>query len=142
MDDEIDPGDHIFRYVGGGAIDGDFIDPAAFRRKIKDGKLEKGLSVNWVEWFEKTTPQDVVQPLREVLIRKKFTVGATSKFALLNVGAAKTAASKYSAVAIVSDKQPDDQSHALVTDYDEALNDQVAEQLAKVIITTYPTKPT
>jgi hypothetical protein len=42
---DLDPSHHIFRYVGGGSIEGDFIDPAAFRRKTKDGKLEKGLSV-------------------------------------------------------------------------------------------------
>jgi hypothetical protein len=139
--DEIDDADHIFRYVGGGAIDGDFIEPAAFRRKIKDGKLEEALSVNWVEWFRMSTPREAVQPLRDVFLKKDFRVGPTSRFALLNVGGAKHAAAKYAAVSIILDEQPDDQSHALVKDYDEALNEQVAEELAKAIIATYPTKP-
>jgi hypothetical protein len=138
---EIDDADHIFRYVGGGAIDGDFIDPAAFRRKMKDGKLEEGLSVNWVEWFRTSTPRETVQPLRDVLLKKNFRVGPTSRFALLNVGRAKQSVSKYASVSIALDEEPDDQSHALVKDYDEALNEQVAEQLAKAIIATYPTKP-
>jgi hypothetical protein len=59
----LDPAHHIFRYVGGALIDGDFIDPAAFRRKIKeDGKMEEGLSVNWVEYFRKHTPRESVPP--------------------------------------------------------------------------------
>lgn len=142
MSDELPTDNHIFRYIGGGSIDGDFIDPAAFRRKKKDGKLETGLSVNWVEWFRMLTPAAVVQPLREVFVKKGFHVGSTSRFGLLNVGTAKALAAKYTQVSIVWDKRPDDESHALVKDYDEALNDQVAEQLHKAMITSYPTKAT
>jgi hypothetical protein len=141
LSDDLDPDHHIFRYIGGGSIDGDFIDPSAFRRKRKNGVLELGLSVNWVEWFQKPTPQETVQPLRETLVKKRFKIGTTSRFALLNVGAAKAAAAEYAAVSIVLDVQPDDPSHSLVKDYDEALNDQVAEQLRKAVIETYPTKP-
>jgi hypothetical protein len=97
---DLDPSHHIFRYVGGASIDGDFIEPAAFRRKVKDGKLEEGLSVNWVEYFKKATPKEALAPLREIF-DKKFKIGATAKFALLNVGAAKTAAARYTAVSIV-----------------------------------------
>jgi hypothetical protein len=141
LSDELEPDHHIFRYIGGRSIHGDFIDPAAFRRKVKDGRLEPGLSVNWVEWFGTPTPEEAVQPARNVLIKKGFTVGATSKFGLLNVAAAKVSASKYAAVSIVLDKQPNDESHSLVKNYDEALNDQVAEQLHKAMMTSYPTKP-
>ena len=98
---ERDPSHHIFRHVGGASIDGDFIDPAAFRRKIKDdGNMEPGLSVNWVEYFQKSTPQEAIPMLRDTFVTKGRTVGTTSKFALLNVGAAKTAAKKYATVAI------------------------------------------
>lgn len=136
---DLDPSHHIFRYVGGASIDGDFIEPAAFRRKKKEhGQIEEGSSVNWVEYFQKPTPQGAVPPLRDIFVRKGRKVGTTSRFALLNVGEAKTAAMKYAAVAIVLDEQPDDPSHSLVKGYDEALNDQVAEQLAGVIIAAYP----
>jgi hypothetical protein len=137
---DLDPSHHIFRYVGGGSIDGDFIDPAAFRRKVKNGKLEEGLSVNWVEYFQKATPKEAIAPLGEIFRKKKFKIGATSKFALLNVGAAKTAASRYTTVSIVLDEHDDDPSHSLIKDYDEALNDQVAEELKKVIIDSFPAK--
>ena len=64
---ELDPSDHIFRHIGGASIDGDFIDPAAFRRKIKDdGKMEDGLSVNWVEFFQRATPEEAIPPLCDI----------------------------------------------------------------------------
>jgi hypothetical protein len=141
LSDDLDPKHHIFRYIGGSRIDGDSIDSSAFRRVIKDGQLESGLSVNWVEWFRKPTPREAVQPLREVFLKKGRSIGSTSRFALLNVAAAKAAASKCAAVSIVLDKQPDDESHSLIKDYEEALNEQVAEQLVKAVIASYPTKP-
>jgi hypothetical protein len=51
------------------------------------------------------------------------------------------AAARYAAVSIVLDAQADDPSHSLVKDYDEALNDQVAEELQKVIRAAYPPPP-
>jgi len=142
LSDELDPAHHIFRYIGGGSIHGDFIDSAAFRRrKKKDGTLESGLSVNWMEWFGVATPEEAVQLLREVFIKKSFSMGATSRFGLLNVGTAKAAASKYANISIIRDSEPNDESHSLVTHYADSLNDQVAEQLHKAMIASYPTKP-
>jgi hypothetical protein len=135
----LDPAHHIFRHIGGAAIDGDFIDPAAFRRRKKDdGKLEEGLSVNWVEYFQTSTPKEAVLPLCAIFAKKGRKVGTTSKFALLNVREATEAAVKYAAVSIVLDDQEDDPSHSLIKDYDEVLNDQVAEELQKVILAAYP----
>lgn len=62
-------------------------------------------------------------------------------FALLNVEEATKAAAKYAAVSIVLDAQENDPSHSLVKDYDEALNDQVAEELQKIIMAAYPPPP-
>ncbi len=98
------------------------------------------MSVNWVEYFQKATPQEAIAPLRNTLVKKGRAVGGESKFALLNVGTAKAAAATYIPVAIVLDPEPDDPSHSLVKGY-EAYNDQVAEQLARVVIDTYPAKP-
>jgi hypothetical protein len=140
LTDELDPDHHIFRYVGGSLIDGDEVDSSAFWRKEKDGQLEVGVSVNWVEWFGVPTPEEAVQPLRQVFEKKNFKTGATSRFALLNVGQAQTSAAQYAVVSIARNPEPDDESHSLIGDYDAALNEQVAEQLKKVIIATYPTK--
>jgi hypothetical protein len=84
------------------------------------------LSVNWVEYFQTPTLQEAVPLLRDIFVKKGRKVGPTSKFALLNVEL---------------DAQDDDPSHSLVKGYDEALNDQVAEQLAKVILAAYPVNP-
>jgi hypothetical protein len=90
--------------------------------------------------FEKSTPKEAIAPLREIFDKKNFKIGATSQFALLNVGAAKTAAARYTSVSIVLDAQEDDPSHSLISDYDEAFNDQVAEELQKVIIDSFSAK--
>ena len=74
------------------------------------------------------------------LEKKGRKIGGKSKFALLNVGTAKAAAAKYIAIAIVLDAEDDDPSHSLIKGY-EAYNDQVAEELAKVVIDAYPAKP-
>ena len=50
---------------------------------------------------------------------------------------AKESAAQYTSVSIVLNEQDNDPSHSLVQDYDEALNELVAEQLQKVIIATY-----
>ncbi len=138
---DLDPSHYIFRHIKKTWMDGDFVEPAAFRlRQAAGGQFEKGLSVNWVEYFQKATPQEAVVPLRDTLVKKDRAVGGESKFALLNVGTAKAAAAMYAPVAIVLDTKPDDPSHSLIKGY-EAYKDQVAEELAKVVIDTYPAKP-
>jgi hypothetical protein len=137
---ELDPSSHVFRHIKKSWMHDDYIDSSAFRlRKFEDGQLEAGLSVNWVEYFQTATPQEAVTPLRELLKKKGRSIGGESKFALLNVGTAKAAAAKYSAVSIILDEEPDDPSHSLIKGY-EAYNDQVAEELKKVIIDAYPAK--
>jgi hypothetical protein len=137
---ELAPEHHIFRHIKQSWMDGDFIEPAAFRLAMKDGELEAGLSVNWVEFFQRPTAKEAVAPLREILEKKGRKVGGNSKFALLNVGAAKGAAALHVVVAIATDDDPQDPSHTQITGY-AAFNDQVAEEFAKVIITTFPAKP-
>ena len=90
-------------------------------------------------FFQVSEPQDAIAPLRQTLIDKGRTIGGQSRFALLNVGDAKAAAKEYVPISIVMDALEDDPSHALVTGYD-AYNDQVAEELAKVVIDSFPAK--
>jgi hypothetical protein len=137
---DLDHSHHIFRHIKKSWTEGDFIEPAAFRLREENGQFEKGLSVNWLEYFQTSTPQDAIAPLRDILMKKGRSVGGESKFALLNVGVAKNAAARYIPVAIVLKEEDNDPSHSLVKGY-EAYNDQVAEELAKVIIATYQAKP-
>jgi len=82
--------------------------------------------VNWVEYLKKTRAARSHPALLDIFAQKARRVGPKpqSKFALLNVGAAKDAAAKYTTVTIVLDEQEHDPSHSMVKDYDEALNDQ------------------
>jgi hypothetical protein len=137
---DLNPSHHFFRHIAPSRMDGDFIDPSAFWLREKDGKLEEGLSVNWLEYFKKSEPQDAIAPLMDILANKGFTVRPSSKFALLNVGAAKDAAARYTSISIVLDEEVNDPSHSLVKGY-EAYNKQVAEELQKVIIDAYPANP-
>ena len=136
---DLDRSHHFFRHIAPSRMDGDFIDPSAFWLREKNGKLEEGLSVNWLEYFKKSAPQDAIALLVDIFTKKNFTVRASSKFALLNVGAAKDAAARYTAIAIVLDEEVNDPSHSLVKGY-EAYNKQVAEELQKVIIASYPAR--
>lgn len=139
---DIDPAHHIFRHIKQSWMDEDFVDPAAFRLREnkEDGTFEDGLSTNWVEYFKKNTPQEAIPPLRDILEKKGRTIGGSSKFALLNVKAVKDAAAPYTVVTVILDDQDDDPSHSLVKGY-EAHNDEVAEELAKVVIAAFPAKP-
>jgi hypothetical protein len=137
---ELDQSHHFFRHIKKSWTHGDFVEPTAFRLRMEaDGGFERGLSINWFEYFQTTTPQEAITPLRNILVAKGRTVGGESKFAFLNVRTSKTAAAAYTPIAIVPDKEENDPSHALVKNY-EAYNDQVAEELSKVIIAMYPAK--
>lgn len=135
---ELEATDHVFRHIKKSWMDGNFIEPAAFRLRLD--KNEKGLSVNWVEYFKKTKPRDAVAPLLEIFTKKNRKVGGASIFAMLNVAQAKAAAAKYVSVAIVPKPEDDDASHAEIVGYEE-YNDQVAEELANIILEKFPAKP-
>lgn len=137
---DLDDSHHFFRHIKKSWMDGEFIEPAAFRLKTLDnGQVEDGLSINWVEFFQRPTPKEAVQPLRDILRKKGRTVGGESRFALLKVRSAKAAAAKFTKVEIVMDEEPDDPSHALVKGY-QPFNNQVSEEFAKVVITSFAAK--
>lgn len=131
----LDSSHHIFRHVKASWMDGDFIDPAAFRLREENGKFEDGLSTNWCEFFH-AQPANAIKPLREMLEQKGRKISASSRFALLNVGAAVNAAAEYTSIQIATDGDEQDPSHVLVTGY-EAYNDQVAEKFAEIVMAAY-----
>jgi hypothetical protein len=118
-------------------MDGDFVDPAAFRLRKESAGFEDGLSVNWYEYFQKQSPIESIAPLRTILQKNGRTIGKTSRFALLNVGVAIEVAAEYTQIQVVADGDDQDPSHAIVTGY-EAYNDEVSEALAKVVIAAIP----
>jgi hypothetical protein len=79
---ELDHSHHIFRHIKKSWMDDGFIEPAAFRLRNEGGQFERGLSVNWREYFQTPTPQDAIVPLRNILTGKGRKVGGESRFAL------------------------------------------------------------
>ena len=140
---ELDESQHIFRHIKKSWMDGDTVTFNAFLlREDEAGQvIERGLSVNWVEYFKKDTPQQAIPELRATFEQKGRGVGGQSRFALLNVGAVHLAAAeaKCTPVSVILDA-PDDPSHASIEGY-TAYNYQMALELSKVVIDSYPAKP-
>ena len=88
---------------------------AAFRPR----QDEEYLSVNWLEYFSESDSTDAVQRVREVFRDKNYRVRQNGRFAVLNVGAAKTAAYEGVDRALSIDHLPvsNDQSHAAIRGY-------------------------
>jgi hypothetical protein len=81
---------HVFRHIKKTWMDGDFVDPAAFRLRMDfetGAVIEKGLSVNHVEHFKARSPRDAVPLIAKAFEAKKRKVGGESKFALLRLAA-------------------------------------------------------
>jgi hypothetical protein len=135
---ELPQKDHIFRHIKKSWMEDEFINPRAFRLREEDGKvMEKGLSVNWVEYFGVETPQAAIPPLVAILKTKGRKVGGESKFARLNVGRVIEAAAEFVTTTVQTDDDLQDPSHALIEGY-EAFNDEVSEALGQIIIDTFP----
>lgn len=80
---------------------------------------EDHLSVNWLEYFDKTELNAAVERVREVFHSKGFTLRPNGRFAVLNVGAAKTAVHEAVGCILNIDHLPlsDDPSHAGIFGY-------------------------
>lgn len=133
----IDSEHHILRHIKKSWMDGEFVEPAAFRLREIDGQIENGLSVNWAEFFDSDKPEEAVRLICEVFRQKGRSIGGSSKFAFLNVHEAIEAGSKHTSIYVEHDPQQDDESHALIKGY-ENYNDLVAEELAKAIKHLFP----
>ena len=88
---------------------------AAFR--LRQG--EDYLSVNWAESLGAPDLPAAVERIREVFRRKNYALRANGRFAVLNVGAAKTAVQEGIGFPLRFDHLPlgDDQSHAGIFGY-------------------------
>jgi hypothetical protein len=90
MSDKLIPdSDHVGRLVKGAAIgESGAVSGVAFRLRIRDGKLEEYISVNWLEKIASGRPQQL-EFLRRTYREKGFTVRSTYRIGVLNVGELK-----------------------------------------------------
>ena len=85
MSDPVPDDHHVARHCPKSKLDEDgWPRPTAFMLKVARG--EKSLSVNWLEYLGVSERSDQIAELREVYKRKKYMIGPTSKFAVLQVG--------------------------------------------------------
>ena len=108
--------DHISRYCKPSAIDESGM-PMVNAFSLRQG--EDHLSVNWLEYFDETELNAAVERVREVFRSKDFQVRPNGRFAVMNVGAAKTAAHEAVGRTLNIDHLPlsDDESHAGILGY-------------------------
>ena len=105
---------------------------------------EDHLSVNWLEYFDETELNAAVERVREVFRSKDFQVRPNGRFAVMNVGAVKTAVHEAVGRTLNIDHLPlsDDPSHAGIIGYSsEDLT--VAVELAALVTSqdVYPAVP-
>ena len=80
--------DHVSRYCKPSAVDERGL-PLSASFIPKQG--EEYLSVNWLEYFGETNLPAAVERVRVVFLQKGYRLRKNGQFAVLNVGAAKTA---------------------------------------------------
>ena len=106
---------HVARYCKPSAISPNGM-PAA--KAFLPRETESYLSVNWLEYFGALDHADAVAHVRAALREKGYTVRATGRLAVLNVGEAKDAARRTNTTLRVEHQPaPDDPSHAGITGY-------------------------
>ena len=108
--------DHISRYCKPSSIDENGR-PMVNAFSLRQG--EDHLSVNWLEYFDETELNAAVERVRGVFRSKGFQVRPNGRFAVLNVGVAKTAVHEAVGRTLNIDHLPlsDDESHAGILGY-------------------------
>ena len=85
--EHLDDHDHVPRYCKPSTVGRDGLPMAAAFRPRRD---EDYLSVNWLEYFGAQDARAAVNLVRETFRRKGYGVRKNGRFAVLNIGAAKS----------------------------------------------------
>ena len=114
--DPLPEDDHVSRYCKPTSVDRQGL-PMAAAFRLRQG--EEYLSVNWVEYLGAPDLPAAVERIRDVFRRKNYALRANGRFALLQVGDAKTAVHEGVGYALRFDHLPldNDQSHTGVFGY-------------------------
>jgi len=109
--------DHVMRYVSYNRLEkdedgnptGDFL-PQAFELR----KGEKGLSVNWLEYFKGPRNKKIESSVRK--FRETISVGKTSAFGISNVKKILDICVEYGAnkVRVLLEEEDDNKSHSVI----------------------------
>ena len=115
-DSQLPDDDHLSRYCKPSSIDA-FGLPMASAFELRTG--EPYLSANWLEYFDTLDLTIAVNEVREAFLEKGYRLRQSGRFAVFNVGAAKTAAREATGRSLHIEHLPldDDKSHAGVFGY-------------------------
>ena len=129
--------DHVVRYIGGKKIDQGRIQASAFFLK----KDQKYLSVNWIEFFGQPNLADAVREIRGVFGRKEYKLGASARFAVLNVGEAKSfvleGTEQIYRIFFTEEALSDDPSHAGINGITQENQMMIGEILSEAVQDTF-----
>ncbi len=129
--DPLPDDDHVSRYCKPSSVDSLGL-PLASAFQLRSD--EDSLSVNWLESFGAASVDDAIGRVRAAFLDSGFGLRANGRFAVLDVGAAKSAvrAEVGLSLRIEHDPLPDDPSHAGISGY--AAHDlAVAVELAALV---------
>ena len=104
-------GDHLSRYCKPSAVGSDGLPTAAAFRLRSN---ERFLSVNWLDYIDSSDLRIAVERVREAFDRKGYQLRRNGRFAVIGVGAAKTAVGEITGRPGRVEHLPfaDDESHA------------------------------
>ena len=121
--DLLPDGDHVSRYCKPSHFDRASSRPktGAFQRQDRRSDLgivakEQYLSVNWLEFFGAVDREAAIEYVREAFLDKGYGLRPNGRFLVLNVGAAKFAASEADGaeLSFTHMPRPDDDSHSAI----------------------------
>ena len=131
-------GDHVSRYCKPSAVDERGLPlTAAFLPK----QGEEYLSVNWLEYFRTLDLTAAVDQVRQVFRNKTYRLRPKGRFAVLNVGAAKSAVCEGTGKSLRVNLLPvsDDESHSGIIGYNT--DDLAVAVELKALVTSLDVHP-
>lgn len=105
--------DHVARYCAPSFFDAGELQAAAFIRRKEKGEID--ISVDWLEHLDPINRSAQIQALQRIFASKMRRVSTGAKFAVLNVGKARSTVRMETPnrveLVFKHDPQPDDQAH-------------------------------
>lgn len=138
--DVIPDADHVARYCPASCVDGNEIQPTAFRLRRPQ---ETYLSVNWLESLKLQNRADEVAALQKILATK-LTIGSRARIAVLNVGNTRAHVRGQSPnnhnLPVLHEPEDADPSHSGIHDIDLDNETMISELIAQTVLEAHPAK--
>lgn len=132
--------DNLARYCGKQKLDNGRVLPLAFHLK----EDESYVSVNWLEYFNKSSIPEAISELRPVFAKKFQNIRASARFAVLNIQKAQRMVQEGTdgkeSVFGTHEPMDDDPSHSGLRGMTQDNYRLIAELVAESVDATYPAR--